>query len=141
MHTSDRTWEFGTGAPAAAQTADAAAEDDASGFPHSKRRRKAPGRCAVGEKEPGEGVYEPLNIRRETSGGASPLPVLEVVHCDACGLVIGEDNDGGRDGGGADKRERGFSCLSCFDYDLCADCYSNGTNDHVKSTGHSFRSF
>jgi hypothetical protein len=47
---------------------------------------------------------------------------LEAVTCDFCSASI----------------SAGFSCSSCFDFDLCRRCYSRGKNAHTKETTHRF---
>ncbi len=58
--------------------------------------------------------------------------VVEVVTCDGCNAEIGGIRS--KDG----PRSIIFSCMECFDYDLCFSCYSMGSNEHIKSKGHHF---
>ncbi len=59
--------------------------------------------------------------------------VVEVVNCDVCNAEIG-----GIGWSKDDPLSIIYSCIECFDYDLCFSCYSLGCNEHVKSKGHHF---
>jgi len=59
-------------------------------------------------------------LERSSSSGS-----IEVVSCDECGNAL----------------TTGFSCLSCFDYDLCAKCHKSGKSKHARKTGHRFKTF
>ncbi len=58
--------------------------------------------------------------------------IEEVVNCDVCHAEIGGSRP--KD----DFLAIIYSCIECFDYDLCSSCYSLGCNEHVKSKGHHF---
>lgn len=57
------------------------------------------------------------SIKNGNSDDASVLSYREVAHCDGCS-----------------KRIEGTirKCLSCFDYDLCMDCYPSLSKNHFK---------
>eukprot|EP00903_Cladosiphon_okamuranus_P010135 g9597.t1 len=71
----------------------------------------------------------------------------------AWAMLSGGDRNGSRDDGngddfhevvtcdGCDKVVEGevYACCQCFGYDLCGICHGGGSNEHARTTGHSFR--
>ncbi|CAM9909071.1 unnamed protein product [Pylaiella littoralis] len=86
-------------------------------------------------------LFPPSAVRGEAGAGGS-----------SAWAVLGGGGERGQEGGddddfqevvtcdGCDKEVVGdlYACSQCFGYDLCGLCHGDGSNDHVRQTGHSF---